>query len=119
MGEPGSPGVAFCGLGHHPAFSLTLLSSGARAFLGVTVEESLPSDPVPKRQDHDHIPPVSGSDPRGPGWGLPPVHTPGGGCALIRKWQAAGRFVNLKRRRVRMSWPTGRVGVEIFQVPFP
>ena len=69
MGEPGSPGVAFCGLGHHPAFSLTLLSSGARAFLGVTVEESLPSDPVPKRQDHDYIPPVSGSDPRGPGLG--------------------------------------------------
>ncbi|KAL0629955.1 Dr1-associated corepressor [Plecturocebus cupreus] len=41
------------------AFSLTPLSPGARALPRVAVEEGLPGDPVPKRQDHDHIPPVS------------------------------------------------------------
>lgn len=93
------PGVALCGLGHHPAFSLTPLSSGARAFPGVTVEEGLPSDPVPKRQDHDHVPPVSGSALGGPGWGpLPGVHTLRRGCALIvREVGGAGRSARPQR----------------------
>lgn len=48
-----------------PAFSLTALSPGAGALPGVAFEEGLPGDPVPKRQDHDHIPFVSGEEMKG------------------------------------------------------
>ncbi|KAG8522617.1 Dr1-associated corepressor [Galemys pyrenaicus] len=62
-------GVALSGLGSPPPeFSLTPFSSGAGALSGVTFEEGLPGDPVEKRQDHDHIPPVSEHEPgRRPG----------------------------------------------------
>lgn len=72
-GDRGRPGWAG---DPPPAFSLTPVSPGPRALPGVAVEEGLPGDPVPKRQDHDHFPPVSGGGTGRARWGpTPGVHT--------------------------------------------
>lgn len=76
VGEGGSPGSSRVGWGPTLAFSLTPLSPGARALPGVAVEEGLPGDPVPKRQDYDHVPPVSGCGAGRARWGSAPgVHS--------------------------------------------
>lgn len=90
----GPPGVRDVGAGGGwalpPGFSLTLLSAGPGAVPGVAVEEGLPGDPVPQRQDHDHIPPVSGVETPGP-WASAP-EAAGGRLLGGQQGRGAGGF---------------------------